>query len=59
MGFYSSSHVLQCLATLILFIKNHEKVRPKDGAYLFSFYNDSPSQLRCFSLRIGRGAVDE
>ena len=57
MGFYSSSHVLQCLATLILFIKI---MKGKQKTVLaFSFYKDIPNQPRGFSLRIGRGAVDE
>ena len=57
MGFYSSSHVLQCLATLILFIKI---MKGKQKTVLaFSFYNDSLCQSRGFSLRIGCGAVDE
>ena len=51
MGFYSSPHVLQCLATLSLFIKI---MKGKQKTVLaFSSYNDSPSQSRCFSLRIG------
>ena len=57
MGFYSSPHVLQCLATFILFIKI---MKGKQKTVLaFSFYNDSLCQSRGFSLRIGCGAVDE
>ena len=39
MGVYSSSHVVQCLATLILFIKIMKGKQKKELA--FSFYNDT------------------
>ena len=57
MGFYFSSYVLQCLATLILFIKIMKGKQKIELA--FSFYRDIPNQSRGFSLRIGCGAVDE
>ena len=57
MGFYSSSHVLQCLATLILFIKITKRYA-EDGACLFlSIMIPKPIQRLFFENRVR--AVDE
>ena len=51
MGFYSSSHVLQCLATLILFIKI---MKGKQKTVLaFSFYNDTQANPEAFLWESG------